>query len=97
MGARMSGPAQDPDGPKALAAYLTPAQVADMLQLSAKSVYRLAKADATMPMLKVGGAVRFPRERLERWLHQREQGRPRTGSLSSVQPNRAVDKESASA
>jgi len=83
--------------PKPVAAYLTPDQVAEMLQLSAKSVYRLAKADATMPMLKLGASVRFPRERLERWLQQREQGRPRTGSLSSVQPNRAVDKESASA
>ena len=93
----MIAPDQVSPASKALAAYLTPGQVADMLQLSAKSIYRLAKEDATMPMLKLGGAVRFPRERLERWLHQREQGRPRTGSLSSVQPNRAVDKESASA
>lgn len=82
---------------KPLAAYLTPTQVAEMLQLSAKSIYRLAKSDPTMPMLKLGGTVRFPRERLERWLRDREQGRPRTGSLSSVPQNRAPDKESASA
>jgi excisionase family DNA binding protein len=57
--------------------YLTPGQVADLLQLSAKSIYRLAKADPTMPMLKLGGTVRFPRERVLRWLAAREQGRPR--------------------
>jgi excisionase family DNA binding protein len=58
-------------------AYLTPDQVAELLVLSTKSVYRLAKADPTMPMLKLGGTVRFPRERLLRWLQDREQGRPR--------------------
>jgi predicted DNA-binding transcriptional regulator AlpA len=55
--------------------YLTAAQVGAMLQLSAKSVYRLAKADATFPQLKLMGTVRFPRERLLRWLKSRE-GRP---------------------
>jgi excisionase family DNA binding protein len=78
-------------------AYLTPDEVADVLRLSTKSIYRLAKDNPDMPVLKIGGTVRFPRERLERWLRDREQGRPRTRSLSSVQPNRAVDKESASA
>jgi len=59
------------------AAYLTAEQVGAMLQLSAKSIYRLAASDPTLPMLKVGGSVRFPRERLERWLRDREQGRAR--------------------
>ncbi len=72
------------------AAYLTPAQVGKMLQLSAKSIYRLAKDDPTMPMLKIRGAVRFPRERLERWLRDREQGRPQTRSLSAVPPKSAT-------
>jgi excisionase family DNA binding protein len=58
------------------AAYLTPAEVATLLRLSAKSIYRLAKVDSTMPMLKIAGTVRFPRERLERWLRSREQGPP---------------------
>jgi excisionase family DNA binding protein len=61
--------------------YLTPAQVAEMLQLSEKSVYRLAKSEPTMPMIKLGAgrnaSVRFPRERLMRWLRDREQGAPR--------------------
>ena len=58
--------------------YLTADQVGTLLQLSAKSIYRLAATDPTLPMLKVGGSVRFPRERLERWLRNREQGRARS-------------------
>jgi excisionase family DNA binding protein len=81
------------EAPKRLAEYLTPDQVGDMLQLSAKSVYRLAKADPTMPALKIGGSVRFHRERLERWLRDREQGRPqmRRQVLSMAKP--ASEKE----
>ncbi len=58
-------------------AYLTAEQVGQMLQVSGKSVYRWLKDDPTMPALKIGGTVRFPRERLERWLRDREQGRAR--------------------
>ena len=59
-------------------AYLTPAEVAELLRVkNAKSVYRWMKDDPTMPALKIGGTVRFPRERLERWLRDREQGSPR--------------------
>lgn len=74
----MSALNQDSAPPKvASPIYLTPDEVAEMLQLSAKSIYRIAKADPTMPMLKLGGSIRFHRERLERWLRDREQGRPR--------------------
>lgn len=58
------------------AVYLTAAQVADLLQVSPKTVYRLAKADPSLPTLEIGGVVRFPRERLLRWLRAREQGSP---------------------
>jgi len=54
--------------------YLTVEEVAAMLRLSPPSIYRLAKADPTMPTLKLGGAIRFPRDRLLRWLRAREQG-----------------------
>jgi excisionase family DNA binding protein len=74
------------------AIYLTPTEVAEMLKLSTKSVYRIAQADPSMPMLKFGGSVRFPKERLLRWLHQREQGRPLTSSLSAISPKSAPDK-----
>lgn len=67
----------DADPTPDAAAYLTADQVGERLQLSAKSIYRLAKTDSTLPMLKIGGTVRFPRERLERWLRSREQGRAR--------------------
>jgi predicted DNA-binding transcriptional regulator AlpA len=60
------------------AAYLTAEQLGAILQLSPKSVYRLAKSDPSFPVLKIGGSVRFPRERVLRWLRDREQGRARS-------------------
>jgi excisionase family DNA binding protein len=56
--------------------YLTPQQVAEKLQLSVKSVYRLAgrDGDVTLPVTKVGGSIRFHRGRLEKWLVSRTQG-----------------------
>jgi predicted DNA-binding transcriptional regulator AlpA len=71
------------DGRAALPEYLTAAQVGAMLQLSVKSVYRLARADATLPQLKLMGTVRFPRERLLRWLRARE-GRPVSSGARAV-------------
>ena len=89
----MNVPHQVTEATKRLAEYLTPDEVGEMLQLSAKSVYRLWKADPTMPALKIGGSVRFHRERLERWLRDREQGRPqmRRQVLSITKP--ASEKE----
>jgi excisionase family DNA binding protein len=70
-----------PPGPtaEAMASYLTAVQIAELLQVSAKSIYRWAAGDPTFPRLKIGATVRFPRERLLRWLQDREQGvsRPR--------------------
>jgi excisionase family DNA binding protein len=58
--------------------YLTPAQVSELLQVSEKSLYRWAAEDRSMPVLRMGRrTLRFPRERLERWLAGREQGRGR--------------------
>jgi len=55
--------------------YFTAEDVAALLKLSAKSIYRLAKDDPTLPCLKLGGSIRFPRDRLLKWLRDREQGR----------------------
>ena len=63
----------------ATAEYLTAGQIAELLQVSEKSVYRWAAGDPTFPMLKIGGTVRFPRERLIHWLRKREQGFGRPG------------------
>jgi hypothetical protein len=55
--------------------YLTPGQAATMLQVCEKTLGRWAKADPTLPVLKILGTTRYPRERLLRWLRDREQGR----------------------
>ncbi len=78
-------------------AYLTPDQVAELLQVASKTIYDWARKDPTMPVLRIGHAVRFPRERLMQWLRDREQGRARTRSLSAVASKPALDKESARA
>ena len=56
--------------------YLTAPEVAKMLRLSVKSIYRLAKSDASMPALRLtDGTIRFPSNRLATWLDERTQGR----------------------
>ena len=46
--------------------------------------YFLYPGDPTFPMLKIGGTVRFPRERVLRWLREREQGFGRPRMLKPV-------------
>lgn len=68
-------------------AYLLPEEVAAILRLSTKSVYRIASADPTMPALRLNGrTIRFPRERLERWLRDREQGQGRPHRTRDLVP-----------
>jgi excisionase family DNA binding protein len=55
--------------------YLTAKDVAELLQVDVKSVYRYASTDATMPATRIVGVVRFEREALMRWLDQHTQGR----------------------
>ncbi len=57
--------------------YLTPDQVGDLLQVKSKTVYDWASKDPTMPVIRIGHTVRFPRERLLRWLQDREKARAR--------------------
>jgi excisionase family DNA binding protein len=63
--------------PEAPPAYLTAEQVAERVQVFPPTIYRWALDDSSMPVLRVGRTVRFPRERLERWLRGREQGHGR--------------------
>ncbi len=58
----------------ALREYLTLEQVAALLQVSKKTLSRWAKKDASLPVLRIKGTVRFPREKFLRWLRSREQG-----------------------
>ena len=60
--------------------YLVPEEAGELLRLSAKSVYRLAKADPTFPVVRLGAgrnaSIRIPRARLLAWLEERTQGHP---------------------
>jgi excisionase family DNA binding protein len=70
--------------------FLTPAQVAEMLQISPKTVSRWALEDPSMPVTRMGRTVRFEVEALERWL--RAHGRRKAGSgVSQVAVNGAKD------
>lgn len=63
--------------------YLTPAQVAELLQVCEKTVLRWSLEDASMPVLRRGAVVRFHRERLERWLACQEPRLARHGTQRS--------------
>jgi hypothetical protein len=47
----------------------------NLLRLSEKSGYRIMKADATFPVLTVGGTKRIPSKRGRAWLSKHTQGR----------------------
>jgi predicted DNA-binding transcriptional regulator AlpA len=49
--------------------------IGKIVKLSVKTIYRLSAADPTFPSIKIGGSIRFPRERVIRWFRAREQGR----------------------
>jgi excisionase family DNA binding protein len=52
--------------------YLTARQVADLVGVAEKTVLRWSLQDASMPVLRRGRVVRFPRERLLVWLERQE-------------------------
>ena len=52
--------------------YLTALQVAELLQVDEKTVLRWSLQDASMPVLRRGRVVRFPRARLFTWLERKE-------------------------
>jgi len=58
-----------------LPAYLTPKDVAQLLQISEKTVSRWHLEDASMPCIKRGKVVRFPREALMAWLARQDASR----------------------
>lgn len=53
--------------------YLTVVEVAELLRVSVKTIYRLAATDASMPATRVGSSVRFRADHLDRWLAARTQ------------------------
>ena len=48
--------------------YMTVREVAEMLHVDEKTVSRWSRSDPSMPVLRRGKIVRFPREALMRWL-----------------------------
>ena len=68
------------------AGYYTAEQLAAYLQVDASTIYRMASREASMPTLRLGGVVRFPRERVLQWLAEHEQGqaRPRSRKVAAV-------------
>jgi excisionase family DNA binding protein len=60
--------------------YLTAPQVADLLQVDEKTVLRWSLQDVSMPVLRRGRVIRFPRERLLTWLERQE---PRSARRSA--------------
>lgn len=49
--------------------------IGKILKLSSKTIYRMAAQDPSFPSLRIGGSIRFPRERVLQWFRSREQGR----------------------
>jgi excisionase family DNA binding protein len=70
--------------------YFTPQEAAALLRVSAKTILRWALADPSMPTLRIGQTVRFPRERLLAWLRAQEQGRPGRHRSHSLVPPAAI-------
>jgi excisionase family DNA binding protein len=66
--------------------YLTAIQVAELLQVDEKTVLRWSLQDASMPVLRRGRVVRFPRERLLTWLERQEPRVARRSAQSQHKP-----------
>ncbi len=78
-----------PGAPASEQAYLLPEEVMALLRCKCvKTVYKLAKQDASMPVLRLGGLVRFPRVALLRWLEERSQGHPIRSRIRAIKKSR---------
>jgi predicted DNA-binding transcriptional regulator AlpA len=72
-------------GPDTGPIYDRAEDIGKIVKLSSKTIYRMAAEDPSFPSLRVGGSIRFPRDRVIRWFREREQGRaqrqgPRTAA-----------------
>ena len=63
--------------------YLTAEQVGELLQVSPRTVQRWALEDASMPVLRLGRTVRFPRADLERWFERSTQGSRKSKAITA--------------
>ena len=74
-----------PDCPAADSVYLNAAQVAEIVQVDPKTILRWSLEDASMPVLRRGRVVRFPRERLLAWLERHEPRKRRTEGAKQLE------------
>ena len=70
--------------------YLTPQQVADLLQIDEKTVSRWSLQDPTMPVFRRGRVVRFPLERLLAWLERQEPRSARRAAQAQLKNDRSA-------
>jgi excisionase family DNA binding protein len=56
----------------ALPAYLTPAQAAELVAVSEKTILRWSIVDPSLPVLRRGRVVRIHRDRFLAWLERQE-------------------------
>jgi excisionase family DNA binding protein len=70
----LAAPRESASAVDTVAGYFTAEQLATYLQIDKSSVYRMAQQEPSMPTLRLRGLVRFPRERVLRWLAEHEQG-----------------------
>ena len=58
--------------PERTPAYLSAEQLAELVQVSAKTITRWSLEDPTMPVFRRGRVVRFPTEPVFAWLRRQE-------------------------
>lgn len=57
--------------------YLTPKQVAELLQVKASTLRVWIHRGSSIPHVKLNSVIRFPERKLEKWLEERESERKR--------------------
>ena len=73
------------------ATYLTPAELAELLRVSVKTVSRWQLQDSSMPVVRLGRVVRFPRADLLRWLARRSRNHSTVTQTADRPPHPLVE------
>jgi len=79
-----------------LPAFLTPADVADLLQVHERTILRWAQQDASMPVTRLGRIIRFEKAPLMRWLARKRPWRTARRKATSPPRNCSPDQQRAS-
>lgn len=75
--------------------YLTAEQVGELLQVSSRTVQRWALAGASVPTLRLGRTVRFPRAELERWFERSTQGSRKSKAITVSRRSHSLEQAQA--